>query len=111
LYNIPVNKTLTDQGNTCVTVTYNFHSSFSGCDIYFYIPAGPVATAVFTYTWNDAGGTHSGTIDENNSIAGWKDLFSSSSATSLTFTDHDTPGNRSLSWGSSATYSLEVFCS
>ncbi len=105
-YKVSVNTTLTDQGNTCVTVTYHFSPNFSSCDISFYIPAGPIATAVFSYS-----GSQSGTIDENNSLAGWKTLYSSSSATTLTFTDHDTPGNRNLSWGSTALYSLEVFCS
>jgi hypothetical protein len=108
-YHEPVNYTLTDQGNTCVFVTYNFHESFSSCDIYFYIPAGSIATAKFNY-----GGSQSGTIDENNSLAGWKDLYNSSTATTLTFTDHvpsNYPGGANLSWGSSAAYSLEVFCS
>ncbi len=105
-YKIPVNTTLTDQGNTCVNVTYHFSPNFSSCTIFFYIPAGSIATAVFSY-----GGSQSGTIDENNSLAGWKMLYSSSSANSLTFTDHDTPGNRNLSWGSTVSYSLEVFCS
>ena len=111
-YHIPVNYTLTDEGNTCVTVTYNFNSSFPSCDASFYIPAGQIATATFSYHWHDAGGDQGGgTVNEDTSIAGWQQLFSSSGATTLTFNDHDTPGGKNLSWGSSAPYSLEVFCS
>ena len=109
-YGIGIDYTKTDQNNMCVTVTYNFNYSFSSCDISFYLPAGPLATAVFNYTWHDLGGNHTKSLDENNSLAGWTPLFSDSSATSLTFNDNDTPCNRYLSWGSTWQYSLEVFC-
>lgn len=109
-YNIAIDYTKTDQNNMCVTVTYNFSYSFSSCDISFYLPAGPLATAVFNYTWHDLGGNHTQSLDENG-LVGWTTLFSDSSATSLTFNDNDYPGNRYLSWGSTWQYSLEVFCS
>ncbi|MEO8973080.1 MAG: hypothetical protein ABI406_15955 [Ktedonobacteraceae bacterium] len=109
-YKNPIDYARTDQNNMCVTVTYNFNYSFSSCDISFYLPAGPLATAVFNYTWHDLGGNHTQSLDENNSLAGWTQLFSDSSATSLTFNDNDNPGNKYLSWGSSWQFSLEVFC-
>ncbi len=108
-YNNPIDYTKTDQNNMCVTVTYNFSYSFSSCDISFYLPAGPLATAVFNYTWHDLNGNHTKSLDENG-LAGWTTLFSDSSATSLTFNDNDTPGNRYLSWGSTWKFSLEVIC-
>lgn len=112
-YQIPVNVTLTDEVHTCVNVNYTLHGSgnYYSCDFYFYIPAGSIATAIFPYTWQDAAGKHTGTINEDTSIAGWNNLFSSSSATLLSFTDHDSPAYRNLSWGSSPAHSLEIFCS
>jgi hypothetical protein len=100
--------TFSDVNNTCVKVSYTLQSSFSECDIEMYIPNGD-ATATFTYTWFD-GTTHTGTFNENP-VDGWQFLFSSTNASSLSFTDHDSPGGLQLGWGSNASDSVRITCS
>lgn len=99
--------TFTDVGNTCVKVSYTLQYSFFGCDIDMYIPNGD-ATATFTYTWSD-GTTHTGTFNENP-VDGWQHLFSASSASSMSFTDHDSPGGLQLGWGSTSSDSIRITC-
>jgi len=107
----PMDYTLTDENNMCVTVTYTLASSPYGCDVYFYIPGDKYATAIFNYTWHDANGTHNSSQSINeNGLAGWTYLFSDSSATSLSFTDNDSPGGQKLDWGSSSQFGVKTFC-
>jgi hypothetical protein len=100
--------TYTDQNNLCVNVTYTLRHSFYSCDVDFYVPNAD-SSATFTYTWFD-GSYHTGTLNENP-VDGWQPLFTASSATWLSFTDHDTPGSLRLGWGSSATDGVRVTCS
>lgn len=99
--------TFTDVNNTCVKVSYTLQHSFASCTIDMYIPDGD-ATATFIYTWFD-GTTHTGTFNENP-VSGWQTLFNASAATSLSFTDHDSPGGLQLGWGSNSSDSIRITC-
>lgn len=107
-FGIAIDWTFTDQNNTCVTVSYSVNPGLSDCAVWFYVPDGN-ATATFSYTWFN-GATHTGSLNENP-VNGWQQIISSAGhITSLSFTDHDSPGALQLGWGSTVGHSLKVEC-
>lgn len=103
----PIDWTYTDQHNVCVYVSFNFTFTRSGCDVYFYVPAGN-ASATFIYSWYD-GSSHSGSLNENP-VNGFQYVFSPNGSGSMTFNDHQSPGSLQLGWGSAGTDGIEEYC-
>lgn len=112
-HGVPLDWTFTDQNNTCVKVTFALHGApQSGMlrSVDLYIPNAD-ASAIFNYTWVDGSGSHTQSFNENP-VDGWQPFIASSStASSLAFTDHDSPGAIKLGWGSTFGHGMREFCS
>src|SRR5579863_964294 len=104
----PVDFTYTDQGNTCVYVSFSFTFTRNSCTVNFYVPNG-WGNAIFNYTLNVGATYYVDPINEDI-YSGFVKVFSPYGVGTMSFTDHQSPGSRTLGWGSSSSDGIQEIC-